>query len=48
MALYTNLPLDSHAQHLLQMVQYNGSFHRLYEPDFVNLRRCQNTDYQAE
>ncbi len=48
MSRYTSQPLDTHAPVLLQMVQYNGSFHQLYEPDFVNLRRCREMSNQAE
>ncbi len=46
--LYANQPLDNHAHHLLKMVQYNGNFPLLYEPDFVIFRHCQNADDRAE
>jgi hypothetical protein len=48
MSGYANQPLDTHAHSLLKMVQYNGCFHLLYEPDFVIFSRCAGGSKQAE
>jgi len=43
MSRYTNNPLDSPAQFLRIMVQYNAIFSPLYEPDFeTDFKRTPN------
>src|SRR5258708_13066767 len=43
MSNYINQPLDSRAQNLLKMVEYNGHFLTLYKPVFVIFSGCEKT-----